>query len=172
MRRIFGFFVVTVFAAWACTKTSDPVLTSDQIYEKDSITIDAFLAAHNISAINAGHGIRYVIDKQGDGPIATKDNCVRFKYAVYAITTDTAFEKSGDDGYKAALKNLTPGIQVGLKNMPVGTKGRIYIPSVYGYPDGILGSGGYTLNPNTPIWFEVEVFQLYDYNSLGNYCYE
>lgn len=174
MRRILGFAVVILLASWACTKTSDPVLTSDQIYEQDSITIDKYLADHNLTAINAGHGIRYVIEDLGTGATVTKDNCIRFSYAVYAITTDTAFEKSDTTGYTAALKNLTPGIQVGLKQMPVGSKGKIFVPSRYGYPNGVYDSnkGQYKLNPSTPIWFDVEVKQLYDYNTLGNYCYQ
>lgn len=173
MRRIFGFFVVIVFASWACSKTSDPVLTSDEIYVKDSITIDQYLAAHNIQATYASYGIRYVIDELGDGATVTKDNCIRFKYSVYAIDVDTAFEKSDTAGYKVGFKNITPGLQVGLKHMPVGTKGKVFIPSRYGYPSGVPKSATeWKLTPNTPIWFEVEVMALYDYNTLGNYCYE
>ncbi len=174
MKRVFGFAVVVLFASWACTKTSDPILTSDQIYVKDSITIDKYLADNNITAVYAGHGVRYVIDELGTGATVTKDNCIRFYYAVHSIEADTAFEKSDTSGYKAGFKNLTSGIQVGLKQMPVGTKGKIFVPSKYGYPNGVYDSEKrqYKLNPNTPIWFEVEVKQLYDYNTLGNYCYE
>ena len=174
MRRFFGILVVIVFVALACSKTTDPVLTSDQIYARDSVTIDQYIADHNLTAVNAGHGVRFVIDELGTGATVTKDNCIRFYYAVYAIETDTAFETSDTVGYKAGFKNLTPGIQVGLKHMPVGTKGKIFVPSRYGYPEGIYDGVNrrYKLNPNTPIWFDVEVKQLYDYNTLGNYCYE
>ncbi len=175
MRRTIGFVICVVMIAVACNKTTTPTITAEEQLEKDINLIDQYLADSGINAIKLESGVRYIIDQMGEGPTPTKDNCLRFRYAGYMLYDTAAFDSNHEDGLKSPLKHLVAGMQIGLKQMPVGTKGRIFMPSVYGY--GVNGSydsynAKYIVNPSTPIWFDVEVVQLYAYNTLGNYCYE
>lgn len=153
----------------ACSKTSTPQLTTDEQLEKDINLIDEYLAEKGINAIKLESGVRYVITENTDGPVATKDNCIRFLYAGYELYDTEPFDSNSTDGIKIPLKSLVAGMQIGLKLIPVGAKGMIYMPSLYGY--GTSGNGT-DVAPNTPIWFSVEVVELYTYNAEGNYCLE
>ena len=175
MRRKIGYLIIVAFAAVACSKTTPVPLTAAEQLAYEITVIDAYLAKNGIEAVKLESGVRYTIVEMGTGPTPTIDNCVRFRYNGYPLYNDTArFDSNNTDGLKAALVKLVAGVQIGMKLMPVGTKGTIYIPSALAYPSGIYDSYNQvqTLNPNEPIGFEVEILQLYAYNSLGNYCYE
>lgn len=169
MRRIIGLSICVLMIAIACNKTSAPTITAAEQLEKDINLIDEYLAANNINAVKLESGVRYVINELGTGATPTKDNCVRFRYVGRVLYDTAVFDSNTTDGIKSPLKSLVGGMQIGMKQMPVGTKGVIYMPSAYGY--GVNGSGT-AIPPNSCIYFEVEIIQLYAYNTLGNYCYE
>jgi len=173
MRRTTGFLLCLIFAAAACNKTT-VTLTAAQILERDINTIDEYLATNNINAIKLESGLRYIITENSDGAVPTRDNCIRFRYAGYELYDSVAFDSNTTDGIKAPLKGLVGGMQIGLKLIPVGAKGWIYMPSAYGYGSTgrVKSDGTYTVNPNACLRFEVEPLQLYVYNAEGNYCYE
>jgi len=175
MRRTLGFLICIVVLAAACNKTATPGLTTAEQLDKDINMIDEYIASKGISAISLDNGIRYVIKEMGTGDLPTAKNCVRFRYSAYQLYDTAAFGSDTGDGLKSPLVDLVPGVQIGLKLMPVGTKGTIFMPSGYAY--GTTGSydnvnAKYVVNPNTPLWFDVEILQLYDFNTLGHYCYE
>jgi FKBP-type peptidyl-prolyl cis-trans isomerase FkpA len=172
MRRITGFFFCLILIFSACNKTT-VTLTDDEILARDIATIDEYLEAHNINAIKLESGVRYVVTENTDGPLPTKDNCIKFRYTGYEVNDTIAFQ-TNTDGFKAPLKSLVVGMQIGLKNIPEGGKGMVFVPSALGYGSNgsVDANSQYVVHPDTPIWFEVELLELYDYNSEGNYCYE
>jgi len=175
MRRTLGFLICLVLLVAACNKTATPGLTTAQQLDKDINLIDEYIASKGLQVVSLDNGIRYIITEMGNGALPTAKNCVRFRYAGHQLYDTAAFGKNLEDGLKSPLVSLVAGMQIGMKLMPVGTKGTIFMPSGYAYgTTGIYdaASAKYIVSPNTPLWFDVEILQLYDYNTLGNYCYE
>ena len=167
MRRLVsGFFLAVVILG--CNSNAATLMTPEERLIYDVNVIDSYLTENNIEAVKLESGVRYVIKEMGAGPLPTKDNCVRFKYDGYVLYETNFFDsnQTAAGGLKIALKSLISGMQIGLKQMPVGTKGTVFIPSNLGY--------GGTPQPGIPgysiLRFEVEVTGLSSYNSLGDYC--
>ena len=174
MKKLFG-IVLIVLAIAACNSTADPPPTAAEVYERDLLAIDEYLAANNITAQVHQSGVRYVIKTQGSGPMPTYQNCVRVRYTGLFLNDTTTFDSNQDTGRKFAMVNIVAGMEIVLKMMSVGAKADIYAPSVLGYgPSGRPdGAGGYIIPPNAVLVFkDVELMQIYDYNNLGGYCYE
>lgn len=174
MRRTLGFLVCITLIAAACTKTGTVGLTTAEQLDKDINLIDEYIASKGLTVVSLDNGVRYSISELGTGDLPTAKNCVRFRFKGYILYDTAAFGVSPDEGTKSSLVGLVAGMQVGMHHMPVGTKGTIYMPSGFAYgtagrPDG---AGGYVIPPNSCLWFDVEILELYDYNTPGNYCYE
>jgi FKBP-type peptidyl-prolyl cis-trans isomerase FkpA len=162
-----GWFLLFVAIAVACKETV-VTLTVDEQFAYDVNDIDEYLAEKNINAIKLENGIRYIISETGSGPMPTKDNCFRIKYRGSLLRETALFDGDSTDGYKAPLKTQIVGMQIMLKLMPVGSKGTVFIPSKLAY-----GSAGQPPIPrNANLKFDIELMQIYDFNSQGNYCYE
>lgn len=179
MRRIIGFILI-IATAIACNKVSStPTTTAAEIFERDMLAIDTYLTANNIDAIKHESGVRIVFHTTGTGPSPTHENCVRFLYEGYELNNPVAFDSNTTTGFKTPVINVVVGMEILLKMMPLGSKADVYIPSVYGYGVNGVGQGivdgkyVYKINPSTPIVFKnVEILQIYGYNTLGNYCNE
>jgi FKBP-type peptidyl-prolyl cis-trans isomerase len=168
MRRLFILLLLVVIAA-ACNKEPAVTITAEERLVSDVSIIDTYLAEKNIDAVKLESGVRYKITQAGSGPTATKDNCVRYKYAVYVLYETEAFNASTTDtGVKTPLKSLVTGMQIAMKQLPAGSKAEIYLPSGLAY--------GPNPGPNSPVpgnsilRFEMEIVELTAYNLLGDYC--
>jgi FKBP-type peptidyl-prolyl cis-trans isomerase FkpA len=174
MRRTFGFLICIALSIAACNKTTTPGLTTEEQLDKDINMIDEYIASKGLTVVSLESGIRYVITEMGTGALPTAKNCVLFRYSGHQLYDTASFGENLESGLKSPLVSLVAGMQLGMKLMPVGTKGTIFMPSGYAYgTTGIYDavSASYIVNPNTPLWFDVEILQLYDYNTAGNYCY-
>jgi FKBP-type peptidyl-prolyl cis-trans isomerase len=171
MRRTTGLLLCLILAVVACNKSAVTLTPAEQL-DSDINLIDEYLAANNINAIRLESGIRYIITENTDGAVATKDNCIKFLYSGYELYDSVAFDYNNTTGLILPLKSLVGGMQIGMKLIPEGAKGTIYMPSIYGYgtdgsPDG---AGGYIVNPNACLRFDVELLHLFPYNAEANYC--
>lgn len=175
MRRITVFFLFLIVIGMSCNKVSPVTLTAAQQLEYDINLIDEYLAENHIDAIKLENGVRYVITKQGEGPPPSKENCIRILYTGIGLQKTEPFDSNTTTGLKMPFKSAIPGMQIGLKQIGVGGKITIYIPSGLGY--GAAGSYSsveqrYVIDKNENIKFDVELAQLYQYNVAANYCYE
>ncbi|HMJ71680.1 MAG TPA: FKBP-type peptidyl-prolyl cis-trans isomerase [Cyclobacteriaceae bacterium] len=162
MKRLLWFLTFVVIGA-GCSKTDDTLTAAEQLVYDVNI-IDEYLAENSINAIKLESGVRYIITEMGTGPNPTKDHCVTFNYTGYVLYTAEPFESN--TGYKTPLKANITGMQIGLKLLPVGSKGSLFIPSGLAY----AGNSSATIPRNANLRFDVEVVSITDYNALAGYC--
>jgi FKBP-type peptidyl-prolyl cis-trans isomerase FkpA len=168
MKRLVWSLVFGVVAI-GCNKSTVP-LTAEQQLEYDVNIIDGYLAENSIDAMKLESGVRYTISELGTGPAPTKDHCVTIRYTGWVLYDTEAFDSNTTTGFKRPLKGLITGMQIGLKLMPLGSKGTLYIPSGLGYgpnPDPVTAQ---KIPKNAILKFDIEVAELSEYNALGGYC--
>lgn len=164
MRRLIVFLLVGAFAVGCgddenCTKQVDAAeleLVDQTRLAADIITIDSYLAANSIVALNEPNGVRYVITKQGDGPTPCLENNVKVTYEG-RLYSDTVFDSSTTP-VTFSLSRLILGWKLVLPLLQAGTKVTLYIPSGYGYGPG--GGGGGTIPSNANLIFDIELIEV------------
>lgn len=161
------FILLLLVVGVACDKTT-PIVPASVRLAEDIATIEEYLAKENITAKkDSASGVHYVIHTLGTGVTPTAYDCVRAAYTGKLLTDASVFDES--TSYKIALRNTIAGWQVAFPFLPKGTKATLYIPSGYGYG----ASTGYEKIPaNSILVFDVELLDVYSYNSAGGYCYD
>lgn len=143
---------------------------------KDTVAIDSFLSERNIVAEKLPSGIRYVIHKQGTGPLAQAGQAVMVDYAGYLLdgtyfdTSDkaTAEEKGLFDARRDAQNGYQPyevvidqssviqGWHQALKQLNEGAEGTFYIPSGLAYgPQSFNG-----IKANSVLVFDLKMVDI------------
>lgn len=122
----------------------------------DSVSIDAYLASKNITALKGKGGLRYVVTKQGSGATPTLTNTVRVIYKGSLLENGNVFDQS-QGPVEFPLSNLIQGWQIGFQLLPKGSKATLYIPSSLGY-----GMNGYPpdIPPNANLVFDIELIDF------------
>lgn len=144
-----------------CTKTvaeSELSAVDQTRLAADIITIDSYLAANSIDAIEEPHGVRYVITKQGDGPTPCLESTIRVIYSG-RLFSGTVFDSSTTP-VSFRLNQLIIGWKLVLPITQAGSKVTLYIPSGYGY--GPQGGGGGTIPSNANLIFDIELVEIFD----------
>lgn len=131
---------------------NDDFVTFDSQLANDILIIDNFLLENGIDAIEHESGIRYVVQEEGDGEIATTSNMVHTKFVGKFLDGNTFVSNLG--GVSFRLDNQL--IQAWLITIPLineGGKMTIYAPSVYCF--GTNGQGSIPANAN--LIYEIEL---------------
>jgi len=105
---------------------------SEEQMAKDSVAIDAYLAANNIKAEKASQGLRYVITKSGSGAKPALSSTVKVNYKGSLLENGKVFDQS-QAPIEFPLGNLIQGWQIGFQLLPKGSKATLYVPSTLGY---------------------------------------
>lgn len=102
-------------------------------------------------------GIQYKVIKKGDGPKPLETDIVKVNYKG-TLLDGTEFDSSYKRGEPAEfpLNRVIPGWTKSLKEMPVGSKWEIFIPSDQAYGQ----RGGGPIGPNETLIFEVELLEI------------
>ena len=108
--------------------------------------------------IELADGLQYEVIRRGTGPMPTDTSVVKVNYTGYLLS-GKKFDASADHGGPATfpLNRVIKGWTEGLKQMPVGSSYKFYIPSDLGYGDRGAGNdipGGATLI------FEVDLLEI------------
>ena len=108
--------------------------------------------------IELADGLQYEVIRRGTGPVPTDTSIVKVNYTGYLLS-GKKFDASADHGGPATfpLNRVIKGWTEGLKQMPVGSSYKFYIPSDLAYGDRGAGSdipGGATLI------FEVDLLEI------------
>lgn len=145
---------------------------SDRL-SKDIATIDSYLQTNGITdAIKDISGVRYTVETLGTGYTPRVTDQVTFIYTG-KLLNGTVFEGPAtltdrSIGATATSAGLITGFQIGLTQLPAGSKATLYIPSGYGY--GVQGNG--PIPSNSILIFEVEVKKIKvtqtELNQLGS----
>lgn len=148
--------------------------TEDEMNEDRQKEFDAYkkreiadLEAH-ISKLNAANkidklpeGVFVITEKQGTGAQIDSGMNVSVNYtgslldgSVFDSNVDSTFGHTEPFKFTVGSKQVIEGWDLGIKKLNVGSKGKIFIPSMLGY--GIQGSGP-KLPPYSNLMFDIEV---------------
>lgn len=103
------------------------------------------------------NGIQYKVIKTGEGAKPTETDVVKVHYKG-TLLDGTEFDSSIKRGEPAEfqLNRVIPGWTTALKEMPIGSKWEIFIPSDQAYGP----RGGGPIGPNETLIFEVELLEI------------
>ncbi|NNE01071.1 MAG: FKBP-type peptidyl-prolyl cis-trans isomerase [Pirellulaceae bacterium] len=103
-------------------------------------------------------GVQYKVIKSGKGGSPSASDTVKVHYTGQ-LTNGEVFDSSVKRGAPAEFRvgDVIPGWQMALKQMKVGDKWMLYIPSELAY--GERGSRG-AIGPNEVLVFEVELLEI------------
>jgi FKBP-type peptidyl-prolyl cis-trans isomerase FkpA len=99
----------------------------------DKKIIEDYIAAHNLTASSTSEGIYYVVDSPGESDHPAAYSTVKIHYKGY-LTDGSVFDQS-ESGAAAtfSLLYVIKGWQIGIPLFGKGGKGKLLIPSDYGY---------------------------------------
>lgn len=103
-------------------------------------------------------GLQYEIIREGNGPLATKEDRVKCTYHG-TLLDGTVFDSSVERGDTAtfAVSGVIPGWTEALQLMPQGSKWRLHIPSELAY--GEKGSGA-KIGGNETLIFDLDLVEI------------
>jgi FKBP-type peptidyl-prolyl cis-trans isomerase len=150
------FFLLLVGVAMACVK-HDLVTPTIQL-KKDAAEISSYISDNQVLATETPEGVWYWIDTPGLGQYPVLSDSVKIlSYASQIPAESTQAIGPRIDSVRvpknALLSSVISGLQIGLLRFPVGSKGRLYIPS--GLAFGVTGVRSIPSNAN--LYYEVEL---------------
>jgi FKBP-type peptidyl-prolyl cis-trans isomerase FkpA len=110
---------------YSCDKDEDYLVRDKQI-------IEDYLKAHSIKASSTPEGIYYVIDSPGSNDHPTQYSTIKVHYKGY-LTDGTVFDQTNGTAATLRLYQTIAGWQIGIPVFGKGGKGKLLIPSDYGY---------------------------------------
>jgi len=131
-------------------------------FAKDTTAIKNYLTQNSIPAAKLPQeGIWYVYDQKGNGGAhANFSDTITLSYKMSLLSDGTVVDDKSSTSTSFNLSGLIPGAQIALPLFPVGSKGRVFIPSFYAYQSA--GSG--SVPPNSNLLFEFSVLGVTDYH--------
>ena len=129
---------------------------------QESMNADtAFLEmnAETEGVVTTESGVQYTITEKGDGPMPQPTDTVLVHYEG-KLLDGTVFDSSLRRGEPVPfpLDGVIPGFQAGLTQMPVGSKGTLFIPGEQAY--GMQPPPQSRIGPNQLLIFDVELIEI------------
>lgn len=123
--------------------------------EENTAAAEAFFAENSgkEGVVQTESGLQYQITELGEGPKPGPNDQVTVHYKGQLLNGDV-FDSSYDRGEPATfgINQVIPGFGEGLQLLPVGSKGKLFIPGNLAY--GMQGGPG---GPNATLIFDVEI---------------
>lgn len=138
------------------------VKETEEFKNKEAKELEGYLKGKNIeNLIKLPEGVFIKVDKEGSGIKVDSGMTVKMKYTgsllsgkVFDSNIDTSFGHTDPFEFVVGTRQVIEGWDIGVKQLKVGTKAKIYIPSMLAY--GMQGSGG-KIPGYSNLVFEVEV---------------
>lgn len=159
-----GILLVALGLLFSCVDHNTP--SSKVQFIADTTSIRDFLEKNGIEATKTEDGVWYAFDKEGLSIYPVTSDSIEIEYSICDIKDTTSILYSIDSvgltkqktRYKL-LSNLIAGLQIGLQRFPVGSQGRIYVPS--GLAFGTTGNTDAKVNyGNENLLFRVKVVSV------------
>lgn len=127
-------------------------LNPQEQYDTDIKIIEDYLTSKHLTAQKTVHGVYYIIEDPGTEEHPKITNTIVMNYKGY-FTDGIEF----DSGTQATfpLYNLIQGWQIGIPKFGKGGKGKLLIPSKYGY-----GSEKVKDRANAVLIFDIELLDI------------
>ncbi|MFM7850491.1 MAG: FKBP-type peptidyl-prolyl cis-trans isomerase, partial [Flammeovirgaceae bacterium] len=123
-------------------------------FTTDTTALQNYATSKGLNVTKDPSGLRYVITLLGSGkkPVATSS--ISFNYTAKFLDTEKIFDQSVAPA-TTQLNQLIKGFQIGMQQLPAGSKAIFLIPSALAY--GPIGDRSYTVPSNSNLIFEVEL---------------
>ena len=132
----------------------------DQVFDEQQVEIESYLVDKGWfdDAIRLDDGIWYIIDEEGTGveyPTSLSEVTVHYEGR---LLDDTKFDSSFDRAapLEISLQSVITGWRIGIPLFKKGGKGKLFIPSKYGY--GANGQG--SIPGNAVLFFDIELIDF------------
>lgn len=138
----------------SCSK--DTTLSQDEIdkqFNTDIALIEDYLKANNLVAEKTVQGVYYIIEVPGGDVKPKITNTVVTNYKGYYL--DNVEFDSGKN-IEFGLFQVVQGWQIGFPKFGKGGKGKLFIPSKYGYANNPPGS----IRQNAVLVFDIELLDI------------
>lgn len=159
MKRIELLLVILISVGlWSCG--NDVIFDEDAQFETDVMLIEEYLADNGLEADTLQpSGIRMIVENPGEEPKARFGDSIETTYRGYLLD-GTEFDSSEGRGPLWFIMDKRDGViegwNIAFKELGVGGKATIFIPSQYGY--GNRGQG--IIPANSVLVFDVEVLNI------------
>lgn len=104
----------------------------------DKQIIEKYIQDNNLTASSTAEGIYYVVNTPGSSSHPTSASTVKVHYTGY-LTDGTVFDQTTGTAVQFNLASTIKGWQIGIPLFGKGGKGKILIPSDYGYGASAIG---------------------------------
>jgi FKBP-type peptidyl-prolyl cis-trans isomerase len=144
--------------------------------QKEVKYINEYLVNNNLEAEHTEEGVYYVISDNGNGEYPQEGDSVFVNYAVTVMQTgeliDTSFEDIAKEndihnprrrggyvpyGFVVGRPGVIPGWQIGVPKFSKGARGKLFVPSQYGYGARPRGP---QIPANSTLMFEIELVDI------------
>lgn len=159
MKKIAGLMLAGVLVAGIISCSKDPDI-ADPFAQltKDTAAIHSYLTQNGINATKISYGVWFSVDKPARGMRANYQDTMLLNYTMRLMSDGSIVDQSSSS-VSFSLADLITGIQVAMPFFQKGNKGKIYIPSSYGY-----GAAGQSKVPaNSNLIFEFELLDVKNY---------
>lgn len=139
---------------------NEQLIDANKIYaQKEADEIDEYIRRHDWSVISTGTGLRYMINKRGEGEQAKTGQLAKVNYKI-SLFDGTVCYSSDKDGPKEFLidqDDVESGLHEGIKYFKVGDRAILIIPSHLAH--GLIGDES-KIPSRAALVFEVELLEL------------
>lgn len=159
MKKVAGLMLAVALVAGIISCSKDPDIADPFAQlSKDTAAIRTYLMQNGISATKIAYGVWFSVDKSAKGMRANYQDTMLMTYTMRLMTDGSIVDQSSSS-VSFSLASLITGIQVAMPFFQKGNKGKIFIPSSYGY--GAVGQGKVPANSN--LIFEFELLDIKNY---------
>jgi FKBP-type peptidyl-prolyl cis-trans isomerase FkpA len=146
LRVIRGFLAVIPLIVASCMmRDSEDFPDFNEQLQKDIASIDSYLDANNLTAVEHSSGIRYIINvDSANTNKATIDSCISVNYEGKLMVGGQTFDE--DEAVAFPLSALIDGWKIAIPLLDRGDSATLYIPSGWGY--GFVASDEIPANSN------------------------
>ena len=161
MNKCIWILLIGLVVVSSCKKEESQADIEDQA-DIDEALIQDYLTTNNITeAIRTEFGVYYLIDSVGDGSglFPNGASTVRVHYRGYLLD-GTEFDAGNFDDIPLnfILPSTIAGWQIGMPYFEKGSKGRLFIPSFYGYGTQTLSN----IPANSVLLFDVKLVNVFN----------
>lgn len=133
--------------------------TWDEKRQNDEI--DQYLKQHNWEMEKTASGLRFMLMKAGNGPIAQNGQMAKVIYKIFLLDGSLCYSVNRDSAKTFCIgkDNVESGIHEGIQLMHVGDKMRFILPSHLAH--GLTGDQS-KIPPLASVVYEIELLELAD----------
>lgn len=142
---------------YSCSLNS-PDTTQVNQFSSDTTAIGSYIRQNKIPATKLSTGIWFTVDSLSKGIRPVFSDSVSISYTMKILSSGVVVDQSTSP-VTMPLNNWLGGIQATLPQYQQGSKGRIFIPSYYGYGGVANGS----VPANTNLLFDFKIQKVYDH---------